>query len=197
MKFRILAWVLAVFAAAFVLFSLENLILQRKLAEKTVRLHVVANSDSEEDQAQKLLVRDAVLREVTAWTADCSDASEAKRAIRAHLADIAQAASAVSDYDVRVSLGTEAFGTRQYDTFTLPAGNYPSLRVSLGAAEGKNWWCVVFPSLCMAATSDEVASCAEVGGFSDEETDLITGGENKYTYRFKALEWLQTLFSWF
>lgn len=197
MKIRILAWVLVVFAAAFVLFALENLILQRELAEKTVRLHVVANSDSEADQAQKLVVRDAVLAEVAVWTADCSDADEARAAIELHLQDIAQAAATVSDYDVLVSLGTETFDTRRYDTFTLPAGRYPSLRVSLGAAEGKNWWCVVFPSLCMAATSDEVASCAEVGGFSDEETDLITGGENKYTYRFKALEWLQTLFSWF
>lgn len=197
MKIRIVAWILLVFAAAFVLFAAENFILQRELAEKTVRLHVVANSDSAEDQAQKLLVRDAVVREVARWTASCTDVQEARAAIRAHLTDIAQAASAVSDYEVRVSLGTESFGTREYDTFTLPAGRYSSLRVSLGAAEGKNWWCVVFPSLCSAATSDDLTDCAQVGGFTEDEAQFISGGEEKYAYRFKALEWLQALFSWF
>lgn len=197
MKIRIVAWILLVLAAAFVLFAAENLILQRELAEKTVRLHVVANSDSAEDQAQKLLVRDAVVREVARWTASCTDVRQARAAIKAHLADIARAASAVSDYDVRVTLGKEAFDTREYDTFTLPAGRYSSLRVSLGAAEGKNWWCVVFPSLCMAATSDDLTDCAQVGGFTEDEARFISGGEEKYTYRFKALEWLQALFSWF
>ena len=197
MKIRLFAWLLFVFAAAFVLFSSENLLLQQQIAEKTVRLHVVANSDSEADQAHKLEVRDAVLEEVNRLTKGCQDAQEARTVIEENLTCIAQAAAAVSPYEIRVSLGTERFDTRDYDTFTLPAGKYPALRVNIGAAEGKNWWCVVFPSLCTAATSDELEDCAQVGGFNDEETDLITGGEESYTFRFKALEWLQDLFGWF
>ena len=99
-------------------------------------------------------------------------------------------------YDVQVRLGTEQFETRYYDTFTLPAGEYPALRVNLGKAQGHNWWCVVFPSLCTAATSDALERTAAVGGFDSEETELIEGGEEAYELRFKSFEWLQALLDW-
>lgn len=196
MKSRWMAWSILVFFTAVCLLSVETLWTQHQLAEKTVRLHVVANSDSEEDQAQKLLVRDVVLEQVARITAGCADADAAKKKITLHLGEIRAAAEEISSYDVQVSLGTEEFETRYYDTFTLPAGEYPALRVNLGKAQGHNWWCVVFPSLCTAATSDALKQTAAVGGFDSEETELITGGEEEYELRFKSFEWLQTLIQW-
>lgn len=202
MKIRVISWILLVFVATFSLYAAGSLCLQQSLAEKTVRLHVVANSDSEADQAQKLRVRDAVLRTVSELTAGCSDAAQARAIIADRLTQIEAAAQTVldqegCDYRVSVTLGTEDFDTRRYDTFTLPAGRYPSLRVKIGAAQGHNWWCVVFPSLCLAATSDAVEEYAAVGGFDEGEAEFITGGEEEYKLRFKTLEWLQSLLSLF
>ena len=202
MKKRILLWLLLVALASVGIFAVDTALTCRALSEKTVRLHVVANSDSEADQAQKLRVRDAVLACVSEWTAGCRTAEEAKQAISAHLPEIEASARAVlaaegSGYAVSVSLGREHFGTRRYDTFTLPAGVYPALRVKLGQARGHNWWCVVFPSLCTAATSDAVEACASLGGSDSAEAELVTGGEARYTLRFKTFEWLETIAGWF
>lgn len=202
MKFRILLWLCIVALGAYGLYAAESLLQQRQLAEKTIRLHVVANSDSADDQAQKLRVRDAVLKEVSRLTSCCTDAEQAKQVLSDNLMLLTDAAQEVlaaenSSYTAEVALTTEGFDTRYYDTFTLPAGEYPSLRVKIGAARGKNWWCVVFPSLCTAATSDAVEQCAEVGGYDSGETQLITGGEEEYTIRFKTLEWLQKITDWF
>lgn len=198
MKKRFFLWLLCVALLTFGVYCAESLVLQRGLAAKTVRLHVVANSDSAADQAQKLRVRDAVVRHVAMLTADCENAEAAKAVIGANLNDLTKTAQGVLDaegsgYSALVTLQTERFDTRRYDTFTLPAGSYPSLRVRIGAAEGKNWWCVVFPSLCEAATSEDMTRTAQVGGFEEGQTALITGGEEKYTLRFKTLEWLKKL----
>lgn len=196
MKSRWIMWILLVFFTAMCLLSVETLWTQHRLAEKTIRLHVVANSDSAEDQAQKLQVRDAVLEKVAQITETCSDAASAKREIALHIDEIREAAQKETAYDVQVRLGTEQFETRYYDTFTLPAGEYPALRVNLGKAQGHNWWCVVFPSLCTAATSDALERTAAVGGFDSEEMELIEGGEEAYELRFKSFEWLQALLDW-
>lgn len=196
MKSRWIMWILLVFFTAMCLLSVETLWTQHRLAEKTIRLHVVANSDSAEDQAQKLQVRDAVLEKVAQITETCSDAASAKREIALHIDEIREAAQKETAYDVQVRLGTEQFETRYYDTFTLPAGEYPALRVNLGKAQGHNWWCVVFPSLCTAATSDALERTAAVGGFDSEETELIEGGEEAYELRFKSFEWLQAILDW-
>ena len=199
MKIRCFIWLAIVFVAAYLLLGAESWLLQRSIAEKTLRLHVVANSDSDEDQAQKLRVRDGILETVSALTAQCETAQEAQLVLEENLPKLQESAQTLlrregSDYSVSVSVGTEQFGTREYETFSLPAGEYPSLRVKIGAAKGKNWWCVVFPSLCKAATSDAARQCAEVGGYDDAESALITGGEQKYTLRFKTLEWLLHIF---
>ena len=196
MKSRWIMWILLVFFTAMCLLSVETLWTQHRLAEKTIRLHVVANSDSAEDQAQKLQVRDAVLEKVAQITETCSNAASAKREIALHIDEIREAAQKETAYDVQVRLGTEQFETRYYDTFTLPAGEYPALRVNLGKAQGHNWWCVVFPSLCTAATSDALERTAAVGGFDSEEMELIEGGEEAYELRFKSFEWLQALLNW-
>lgn len=199
---RILCWLILVMLTAGAVFAADSYLSQRTLAEKTVRLHVVANSDSDADQEQKLRVRDAILETASALTADCKIASEARRALANGTAELAAAAQKVlreenSPYSVRVTVQTEQFETRRYDTFTLPAGEYPSLRVTIGAGEGHNWWCVVFPSLCTAATGDGVERIAAAGGFSDEESELVVGGEEKYVLRFKTLEWLQAFLALF
>lgn len=199
MKLRFLVWLLCVALLTVGIYSIDSLLLQHRLAEKTVRLHVVANSDSAADQARKLRVRDAVLDEVRTLTAQCRTAREARTVLAAALPQItsaAQSALAGSDCQAVVTLQKESFDTRRYATFTLPAGRYPSLRVSIGAGEGHNWWCVVFPSLCEAATADAMAQSARVGGFDEAQTELITGGEDEYVLRFKTLEWLQRLSAW-
>lgn len=198
MKKRFLLWTVLVMFTALCLGAVQTLWTQRTLAEKTVRLHVVANSDSESDQAQKLRVRDTVVQTVAELTTGCTNAQQAREVIEKNLPLIREAAEKTlraehSDYAVRVHLGREKFQTRYYDSFTLPAGEYPALRVSIGRAQGHNWWCVVFPSLCTAATSDELESCARTGGFDEDETELIRGGEERYELRFKCFEWLQAL----
>lgn len=194
MKIRIFTWIILVAFTALCLGAVETLWTQEQLAQKTVRLHVVANSDSEEDQSQKLTVRDAVLPVIEVLTAGCTDAAQARESIAAHLPEICTAAeNASGDKAVTATITDEVFPTRYYDTFTLPAGTYPSLRIKIGEAQGHNWWCVVFPSLCTAATSDALEECAAVGGFDEAETELITGGEETYEIRFKTFEWLQKL----
>lgn len=172
---------------------------QRELSQKLIRLHVVANSDAQADQAIKLEVRDAVLAQVSTLTADCADVNQAKQQLQENLPVLeclaGQVLERAGNYDsVSVSLQQEVFPTRYYDTFTLPAGEYLSLRVSIGEGAGHNWWCVVFPSLCTAATTADWEEAALAGQFSAEEEDLISGGEEKYVLKFKALEWLQKLF---
>ena len=92
------------------------------------------------------------------------------------------------DYSARAALTWEAYPTREYDTFTLPAGRYLSLRVTLGEGEGQNWWCVVFPPLCMAATTEEFAGSAETAGLTEEEVSLITQESEGYVVRLKIIE---------
>lgn len=165
------------------------------MAEKIIRLHVVANSDSDADQAVKLRVRDAVLREAQNVL---SDASDAKQAIAAQLPALEAAANAElrrqgSGDTACVSFRRELFPTRDYDTFSLPSGVYQSLRVTIGEGAGHNWWCVIFPSLCVPATADGFADAAAAGGFTDAEISLMTRANGAYVVKFRSLELLQAL----
>lgn len=140
---------------------------QQKLSEKLIRLHVVANSDSAHDQQIKLRVRDAILEKTQPLLRGADDP---RGALEAHLDEIAQAAQSClnelgEDAPVRVRLGKELFPTREYETFALPAGVYESLRVTIGEGEGHNWWCVVFPSICLTASMDELELAAQTAGF--------------------------------
>ena len=168
---------------------------QRQLAEKLVRLHVVANSDSPSDQAIKLHVRDAVL---AAARQALQGVDDPQQAIAQALPQLEAAANAElqrqgSEDLARVSFRRELFPTREYDTFSLPAGVYDSLRVTIGQGEGHNWWCVIFPSLCVPATADGFAEAAAAGGFSTGEIRLLTQADPAYTVKFRSLELLQAL----
>ena len=175
---------------------------QRQLAEKLVRLHVVANSDSPSDQAIKLRVRDAVLAAAEPVLAAAEpvlgSADDPEQALAAELPALECAAAEMlralgREESVSVTLQNERFPTRDYETFSLPAGVYRTLRVTIGAGEGHNWWCVVFPTLCTAASLDEFESAAASGGFTDGELRLITGADEGYVLKFKTLEWLEKL----
>ena len=157
---------------------------QQVLAGKLVRLHVIAASDADEAQAVKLQVRDAVLAYLEPKLADVTDVDAAQEIIAANLDGVAQAARTVTPDAVTVTLGPERYHTREYETFSLPAGVYTSLRVTLGAGEGHNWWCVIFPPLCMESSLSDRA----VETLSDDDVKLITEDGDGYVLRFRLLE---------
>ena len=168
---------------------------QRQLAGKLIRLHVVANSDSPSDQALKLQVRDAVL---AAAEPVLRAADDPEQALAGQLGTLEKAAArtlreAGSADTVTVTMQNERFPTRDYETFSLPAGVYRTLRVTIGAGEGHNWWCVVFPTICTAASMDELETAAVSGGFSEADVRLITGADSGCVLKFKTLEWLEKL----
>ena len=170
---------------------------QDELADKVVRLHVLANSDSEEDQALKLQVRDAVLDRAEELLAQTSSRAEAEGKLRGQLLEFERLAEAVVrevgyDYEVTAELTDTEFPTREYEDFTLPAGEYLALRILIGEAAGRNWWCVVFPPLCTAASADVPAS-ALAAGFTEDEVRLITEEDRGYVLKFKAVEFWETL----
>ena len=165
------------------------------LQQDILRLHVVANSDSDADQDVKLQVRDAILGSLEQGLAQARDVEEAKTYIRSVLPELEQIANdtlskAGFAESAVVSLEQEAFPVRDYDTFRLPSGVYQSLRVRIGNAEGKNWWCVVFPELCMSATTNEFAEVAAMEGIPDRLSGSLTG---EYEIRFWILDQLGRL----
>ena len=169
---------------------------QETLSRKMIRLHVIANSDSDADQALKLQVRDAVLARATELLTQSDDMADAWARLDTSLADLEQAASAAcgGEYPVRAELGEAEFPLKEYDGFALPAGRYPALRVVIGAGAGRNWWCVVYPPLCTAACTD-MEQVAIDAGLSGDDVKLITE-EDGYVLRFRAMELWQRLRQW-
>ena len=169
---------------------------QRTLAQDVLRLHVLANSDSAEDQALKLQVRDRVLDYATAVLQRSADMTAAQQELQQELPrieSIARAAVAAEGYDyaVTASLGQAEFPLKEYDGFSLPAGEYTALRLVIGEGEGQNWWCVVFPPLCTAAACDFTETALDAG-MTEEDIALITESEG-YVLKFRALELWQQL----
>ena len=187
--------VLALFVACLVCTALWAEATQVRLASQVIRLHVLANSDSEEDQALKLEVRDRVLETTSALLAGETEPQAAAVLLDQHLDDIAQTAAqeiSAQGHDDRVEVRLEQtwFPTRQYQGISLPAGNYLALRVLIGAAEGHNWWCVVFPNLCLPAVSEQAL---EASSLTPGQISLLQEEETSYVFRFKALELWQSL----
>ena len=197
--FRLHVWEVVLLAGTMLFLSSGVFALQTQqdLAEKVVRLHVLANSDTEEDQALKLQVRDAVLAQAASLLEGCGDRSEAESLLRGQLLELERLALAVVrqegyPYAVKVELADTEFPTRDYEGFTLPAGEYLALRVLIGEAAGQNWWCVVFPPLCAAASGD-VPAAALAAGLDAEEVSLITEDSPEYVLKFKTVELWQAL----
>ncbi len=165
---------------------------QQELSAQVLRLHVLAVDDSEEEQALKLRVRDAVLRYLSPELQGVTDRDEARAILAAHLHEVAEAAAdAAEGRKVAVSLGPESYPLRRYQDFSLPAGTYESLRVVLGEGEGHNWWCVVFPTLCLTAAEAEQAQSV----MNPEDYRLITEAEG-YELRFRIVELWGELQRW-
>lgn len=165
---------------------------RQQLNDALIRLHVVANSDSPEDQSVKLLVRDAVTQSLEQELKNVADVDQAKAYLQENLPKIQRIANqtleaAGFDMEAVVTLCQESFDTRVYDTFTLPAGVYEALRITIGEGQGHNWWCVVFPSLCLPATSDGFEDAAQAAGFPDTLNRALTG-EDGYQVRFYLLD---------
>ena len=171
---------------------------QRALAGRLIRLHVVAASDDPADQARKLRVRDALLPRITALTADCPDAQSAALRLGAALPELAETAARTLGTGERVTarLARESFPRRDYERFSLPAGPYRALRIVLGAGEGRNWWCVAFPALCLPAAEPEAAfsEAAMAAGLSDGEIEYMSADAPNVQLKFRLLDWLAELF---
>ena len=182
-------------------FSLRVSLEQRGLASRLIRLHIVAASDTPEDQARKLRVRDALLPELAALTANCPDAEAAAAALEGALPALAETAARTlgTGEPVTASLAWEPFPRRDYRSFSLPAGLYRALRLTLGAGEGHNWWCVAFPALCLPAAEEEAEAAAfdeaaAAVGLTDSELAYLRPDAPSVQLKFRLLDWLSAVF---
>ena len=168
------------------------------LAGQVIRLHVVANSDSEEDQALKLLVRDAVLEKAAPLLEGADGRAAAERALAPRLDELARAGAEVLAAEgcgdaVTVALADQWFPTKAYDGFSLPAGRYRALRVTIGEGAGHNWWCVVFPPLCLGSVTEQSVETVAGEALSEDQVALITGQDGGYVLKFRIIEWWEEL----
>ena len=168
--------------------------------DSTVRLHVIANSDSEYDQNLKLAVRNDIIGVAAGILGDGMTMDEAKAAVEGSLPLLEEAARASlekngSDYEVSAVFGKESYPVRRYGEFTFPAGEYYSLRINIGKAEGKNWWCVLYPPLCVSAATNDVYADRETFlsyGFTEEQVNgLLEADGGKAEVRFALWEALK------
>ena len=167
--------------------------------ENTVRLHVIANSDSEHDQSVKLLVRDSVLSELQSLLSQVQSHEDALQIIEENLEHLRTVCNETlealgEEPTAELYFKQEKYPTRHYENISLPAGVYQSLQIRLGDAEGQNWWCVLFPTLCTSAAKTEEALIKT--GFTSDQIGVLTNGENpKYKLKFKILEFFGENFS--
>lgn len=164
----------------------------------TLRLHILANSDLPDDQELKLKIRDKLLLKYGELLGQGESIDEAKNTVEAMLSEIeADAEEWIKelgyDYRVEASLSEEWYDTREYEGFTLPAGYYTSLRIIIGEGEGQNWWCVMYPPLCLEMATENAPSDDGIIDYSREEIFLISKGE--YQIKFKILEDLSRIFA--
>lgn len=168
------------------------------IRKSVLRLHILANSDSDADQALKLAVRDKILALDSRMFEGAQSLSEAKEAALQQLELVRAAAleeirSQGYDYNVSVELANMYFSTREYDAFTLPAGYYDALRVTIGSGKGHNWWCVLYPPLCLPAAE----SGKELGDVLTDEELAIVEGKNEYRFRFALVELFEKIKGYF
>lgn len=172
---------------------------EAELYDSTLRLHVLAASDSPEDQELKLIVRDAVVAFAAKATDGCGSKEEAEAVITRKTDEIAKISEETlrlhgCSAKVTVELGKEYYPTRTYENLRLPAGEYTSLRVMIGEAEGQNWWCVLFPPLCTDTATRPVEDSLAVG-FTEGQIRILTDAEHpRYVLKFRILEILGGLF---
>lgn len=165
------------------------------LIQDVLRLHILANSDTNEDQELKLLVRDEITKECKELFSEAQSLEEAKEITLENLEELNKIAATVikeqgKDYTVSVQLCEEYFNTRYYGSVTMPAGKYTALQIKIGKAKGENWWCVLYPSLCVG-TSTDYESFEE--NLTPQECSVVSSG-NKYQFKFKIVETVTSFF---
>lgn len=170
---------------------------QQELKDSVLRLHVIANSNSQFDQLVKLKVRDRILKE-SIQLSNARDITELKNIVEENTDKlVALAQDELLQYGCRdqvtVFLGDSYFPTKEYETFSFPAGEYEALKIIIGEGKGENWWCVCFPPLCTgSAMGDSSEICAQ-NGMDESAIKLITAKEKKntsYVIKFKLMEWV-------
>lgn len=168
-----------------------------EIRNDTLRLHIIANSDSNKDQQIKLAVRDALLESGNNIFSGTVTPETAFITIEKERENIEKTVKKILlengvNYNTEINLTTEYFDTRVYDNnVTLPAGRYLALKIVLGEGNGKNWWCVMFPTLCLPAAEKTDLSVIE-SVYSENEKSIVTNG-SKYTIRFKLIEYLEKI----
>jgi len=167
------------------------------LRQNVLRLHIIANSDSAADQALKLKIRDRILEQSEDIFGLCDNIDDAVEVTQNQLQRFESIANKVIAeenvvYKASAGVSEHYFDTRVYDEFTLPAGNYKSLVINLGKGEGKNWWCIIFPEICLpAATKDGLNKTV------DDDSACIAQNSNHYILRFKVVEIYEDIKNWF
>lgn len=172
---------------------------EEALYDNVLRLHVIANSDSDEDQALKLAVRDEILAVYGDRLAACTSKEQAEEQVALLSAEMTESAKKLIesrgyDYGVRLTLTRENYPTRVYENVTMPAGEYCSLRIIIGEGAGQNWWCVLFPPMCVGNAIGGKADESIPVGLSASQYKLISGN-GRYAVRFKVLEIVEGLFN--
>ena len=173
------------------------------ISDSVFRLHVIANSDSKEDQDLKYKVRDAVLEYMNNISADCSSKEEVIKLAYEHQDDFISVAEKVIrengfDYNVKIEIGNFEFPTKYYGDISLPAGFYDALKIEIGEAKGQNWWCVMFPPLCFVDVTsgvvpDESKQIMQ-DNLSDEEYSLISNNESSdIKFKFSLIEFFKNI----
>ena len=159
-----------------------------RISDDVFRLHILANSDNEEDQQLKLKVRDAVLKKGQNVFTDCSSLEDIIASCESNIDLFEETATECIKengyhYSVNAYVDKEYFNTREYEEITLPSGIYNALKIEIGEAKGHNWWCVMFPAICLSAVSD-----SEMNNILDEEEIELINSDNKFEIRFKIVE---------
>lgn len=168
------------------------------ISNDVFRLHILANSDSEYDQNVKLKVRDRVLEYSKSLFDSAKSKEEAESLISQNLDNITRVAQNELKYlgcdqNVKAEIKKMYFTTRYYDSYTLPSGMYDALRITIGSGKGHNWWCVMYPSICISAASEQDEKAKQA--LDDGEYDIIKN--EKYSYKFKVVELFEKLCSCF
>ncbi len=166
---------------------------ERRVYTDFIRLHILPNSSSAEDLSLKLKVRDAILEESESIFVSCKNSEEAKKSMELSGKKIEELANKIisengKNYKAKAVFGKETYPEREYDGLSLPAGEYYSLRILLGEGDGDNWWCVLFPPLCLGAS--KVEEGFESVGINGDDILTFTDSKPKYRIKFKLLEWL-------
>ncbi|MCH5266033.1 MAG: stage II sporulation protein R [Lachnospiraceae bacterium] len=175
---------------------------QQSIAREIIRLHVVANSDSDSDQELKGQVKETILTYLRGAMKEAATVEEARQAIRSHLRDIEEIANEKMqqegfDYRAEASLGKCYFPVKEYGDLTFPAGDYEALRVNLGESQGQNWWCVMYPTLCFVDSTYQIVPDSSKeklkGALTEEEYNSLLDGGEDVSYSFRILDWIQNI----